>query len=208
MLRNNLTYYLIYKSNKTIQIFFGKFPSEGWLIDWFIGVLVRSMLHIVLVFCVVPLCVFTFWVPCYDVRYDFRIKMMFSSCIPPVICKRAHVLLTLFVFVCVKWCPTKLCCALVLFFFVLCILCSQFLWIVLFWLSLRYSLTFIYRGRQQVVARSTTDCRPVCKTWQPEVCWSWKSVFFSVRFRYYILYTEIIWLSSVTQNIQVMNILK
>jgi hypothetical protein len=109
-----------------------KFPSEGWLIDWFIGVLVRSMLHIVLVFCVVPLCVFTFWVPCCDVRYDFRIKMMFSSCIPPVICKRAHVLLTLFVFVCVKWCPTKLCCALVLFFFVLCILCSQFLWIVLF----------------------------------------------------------------------------
>ena len=36
------------------------------------------------------------------------------------------------------------CCNLVLFVFVLCTLCSQFLWIVLFLLPLRYSLTFIY----------------------------------------------------------------
>jgi len=36
------------------------------------------------------------------------------------------------------------CCVFVLFFFVLCILCYKFLWIVHFWLSLRYSLTFIY----------------------------------------------------------------
>ena len=35
-------------------------------------------------------------------------------------------------------------CVFVLFFFVLCTLCCQILWIVLFWLPLRYSLTFIY----------------------------------------------------------------
>jgi hypothetical protein len=35
-------------------------------------------------------------------------------------------------------------CVFVLFFFVLCTLCCQFLWIIQFWFSLRYSLTFIY----------------------------------------------------------------
>ena len=43
-------------------------------------------LLIFLVFCVVLLCVFTFWVQCCDVHYDLRIKMMFgfvftSSCL-------------------------------------------------------------------------------------------------------------------------------
>ena len=33
-----------------------------------------------------------------DVHYDFRMKMMFSSSLPPVVCRRAHVLFTLFVF--------------------------------------------------------------------------------------------------------------
>jgi hypothetical protein len=37
-----------------------------------------------------------------------------------------------------------LCCVFVLFVFVLCTLCCQFLWIVHSWLSLRFSLTFIY----------------------------------------------------------------
>jgi hypothetical protein len=36
-----------------------------------------------------------------------------------------------------------LCCAFVLFFFLLCTLCCQYLKIVLFWLPLRYSQTFI-----------------------------------------------------------------
>ena len=31
------------------------------------------------------LCVFKFWIPCCDVRYDFRIKTMFGSSLPPVI---------------------------------------------------------------------------------------------------------------------------
>jgi hypothetical protein len=50
--------------------------------------------------------VFTFWVPCCDVRYDFCIKTMFGSSLPPVVCRRPHVLFTLFMFVWVQWCPT------------------------------------------------------------------------------------------------------
>jgi len=81
-----------------------------------------------------------------DVRYDFRINTMFGSYLPPLTCRRTHFLLTLFVFVYVLWCPTHIVmCFCVLFFFVLCSLRYQFLSIVLFWLLLRYSLTFIYR---------------------------------------------------------------
>ena len=36
---------------------------------------------------------------CCDVQYDFRVKTMFGSSLPPVVCRRAHVLFTLFVFV-------------------------------------------------------------------------------------------------------------
>ena len=43
-----------------------------------------------------------------DDRYDFRIKTMFRSSLPPVVCMRNHVLLTLFVLVCVQWCPTHI----------------------------------------------------------------------------------------------------
>ena len=63
--------------------------------------LMGSVVLISLVFYVVLLCVFTFWVPCCVVRYYFRIKTMFGSSLPPVYCRRAHVLFTLFVFVCV-----------------------------------------------------------------------------------------------------------
>jgi hypothetical protein len=38
---------------------------------------------------------------CCDVRYDFRIKTMFGSSLSPVVCRRAHVLFTLCVCVCV-----------------------------------------------------------------------------------------------------------
>ena len=57
--------------------------------------LVGSVLLIVLVICVVLLCVFTFRVPCCDVSYDFRIKTMFDSFLPPVVHRdllRAHVI--------------------------------------------------------------------------------------------------------------------
>jgi hypothetical protein len=49
-------------------------------------VLVGSMLLIFLVVCVLILCVLTFGVPCCDVRYDFRIKTMLGSYLPPVVC--------------------------------------------------------------------------------------------------------------------------
>jgi hypothetical protein len=42
--------------------------------EFICGDMVVSVLLIFLVFGVVLLCVFTFWVPCYDVRYDFRIN--------------------------------------------------------------------------------------------------------------------------------------
>ena len=33
---------------------------------------------------------------CCDIRYDFRIKTMFGSFLPPVVCRRAHVFFFLF----------------------------------------------------------------------------------------------------------------
>ena len=39
-------------------------------------------------------CVFTFWVPCCDVRYDFRIQKMFGSSLPPLFVGGTHVLRT------------------------------------------------------------------------------------------------------------------
>ena len=78
--------------------------NVGQLIQFFCGFRVAHL------FCVVLLykCVFTLWVPCCDVRYDFHIKTIFCSSLPPVICRNAHVLFTLFVFLCVKWCPTHI----------------------------------------------------------------------------------------------------
>jgi hypothetical protein len=43
---------------------------------------------------------FNNWVQCCGVRYESRIKTMLSSFLPPVVCRRAHVVFTLFVFVC------------------------------------------------------------------------------------------------------------
>ena len=82
------------------------------------GSLVGSVLLLFLVFNVVVLGIFTLWL-CCAVRYDFCIKTMFVSSLPPVVCRRAvvlftllvsslppvvcrraHVLFTLFVFVC------------------------------------------------------------------------------------------------------------
>jgi hypothetical protein len=70
---------------------------------------------------------------CCDVRYDFRIKTMFGSSSPPVVCRRAYILSTLFVFVCVQWCPIHIVLWFCLFSSsVLCIICCQFLWNVPF----------------------------------------------------------------------------
>ena len=63
-----------------------------------------SMLLIVLCcfFYVALLCIFAFLVPICDVRYNFSIKPMFGSSLPLFVCRWAHVLFMLFVFVCVK----------------------------------------------------------------------------------------------------------
>jgi len=56
--------------------------------------------HLVIVLCLLSyFYIFTYWVPCCDVRYDFHIKTMLALSLPPVVCKRDHVLFTLFVFV-------------------------------------------------------------------------------------------------------------
>ena len=96
-----------------------------------------------LVGCVLLIC-FLLWCP-----LQFPHKMMFGSSLTPVVCRRAHVLLTLFVFFSVYWCPTHS----VLYFgfvvFVLSALCCNFLWIVHVCLPLRYSLTSMYSMSSQ-----------------------------------------------------------
>ena len=61
------------------------------------------VLLILLAFCVVLLYVFMLRVPCCDVCYNFRIKTIFGSFLPPLVCN-AHILFMLFVFVCIFKC--------------------------------------------------------------------------------------------------------
>jgi hypothetical protein len=76
------------------------------------------------------LCAFTFWVPCCDFRYDIRIKTMFGSSLPPVVCRRAHVYLR---YLCLFTHSGVTYCVVFLFCFSSSS-CCQFLWIVIFWL--------------------------------------------------------------------------
>ena len=63
------------------------------------------------------------------VRYDFRIKTMFGSFLPPVVCRRAHDLFTLLCLLAHSGVQHILGCVFALFFFVLYTICCQFLWI-------------------------------------------------------------------------------
>ena len=69
---------------------------------------------------------------------------MFGSSLPPVICRKAHVLFTLYMFAWIKWCPTHI----VLYFCFVCfrLVCPMlsFLRIVYFVFPIWYSLIFIY----------------------------------------------------------------
>jgi hypothetical protein len=58
-----------------------------------------------------------------------------------------------------------MCCVFVLFFFVLCDLCCQFLWIFHIELPLRYSLTFIYNTS---TLSSSWPCQEVTLTYLAE----------------------------------------
>jgi hypothetical protein len=87
-------------------------------------------------FCVVLLCVFTFWVSCCDARYDFRMESMCGSNLPQVVCGGpVSCLCYLCLFAC-DGVQCVLCCVFTLFFFVFCALCCQFLLIVHLWLPL------------------------------------------------------------------------
>ena len=107
----------------------------------------------------VIICAFTSWVPYFDICYGFRIKTMFGSTLPPIVCQGEGGVV---IFACVYWCPTHIVlCLNVLFFFVLCTKCCQFLWIVLFFLlSLRYSLTCIRHmsSPRQILQQYTIAC--------------------------------------------------
>ena len=59
---------------------------------------------------VVKLHVFTFLVPCCYVRYDFRVKSMFSSSQLPFVILGIYVLITFFVFIYLYWCLTRCSC--------------------------------------------------------------------------------------------------
>jgi hypothetical protein len=63
-------------------------------LSWNASVVQWLALLIFLIFCI------TLWVPWCAVGYDFRIKTMFGSSLPPVVYRRVHVLFTLFVFAC------------------------------------------------------------------------------------------------------------
>ena len=86
-----------------------------------------------------------FWVPCCDVRYDFDIKTMCGSSLPPVVCRGCMSYLRyLCLFV---YSASIKCCVVFLRVAYPNGLRCQFLWIVHFWLPLQYSLTFIYNFR-------------------------------------------------------------
>ena len=81
-----------------------------------------------------------------SLRYDFCIKTMFGSSLPPVVFKRPGLMSYLRYLCLLVYSGVQhiLSCVFVSFFFVLCTLNCQFLWIVQFGLPLRYSQTFIY----------------------------------------------------------------
>ena len=62
---------------------------------------------IVLVYLCCPIICLTFCIPCYDVCYGFHMDTMFGSSLPSALCRRDHVMFTLFVFACMWWCPAR-----------------------------------------------------------------------------------------------------
>jgi hypothetical protein len=84
---------------------------------------------------------YTIYFLSYDIRYDFRIETPFGSSLPPVVCRMVHVLLTLLVFACARWCPTH-----IVFWFCFVYLRPMYpmLPVSLDVPHLTYSLTFIY----------------------------------------------------------------
>ena len=106
-----------------------------------------DLLLFFLFLCVVLLCDFMFLVPWCDVRYDFRIKTMFGPSLPPVVCRRVHVLFTK---TCTYLCLFThsgvqhiLCCVFVCFYLSCASNVASISGLSIFLFPLRYSLTFI-----------------------------------------------------------------
>jgi len=85
-----------------------------------------SITHSFSFFCCPIMCLY---VQCCDVRLDSHIKTMFGVSLPSVVCRMAHVVFTLFV---LRIVMSNTYCVVLLFFVVLCTLCSKFLWIIYF----------------------------------------------------------------------------
>jgi hypothetical protein len=107
--------------------------------------------------------------------YKCSTYTIYGLCLPPVVCRMAHVLFTL-LFFCVEWCPTHivLCfcfvCLRLVWILSVSLYCPfliapsvfsnvylQFLCIVHFWLPLRYSLTFISSSTFNILCKKETQ---------------------------------------------------
>jgi hypothetical protein len=64
--------------------------------DVLINVIIKNSTY-----CVIESVLQWFCIPHCDVRCDYRIEPMFGSSLTPVVCRRDHVLFTLFLFLCV-----------------------------------------------------------------------------------------------------------
>ena len=90
----------------------------------------------------VIICSFTSWVPYFDICYGFRIKTMFGSTLPPIVCQGEGGQLYLHAYIGVQH---ILCCVLMFCFSSSCVpnVASFSGFSFFFLLSLRYSLTCI-----------------------------------------------------------------
>ena len=90
----------------------------------------------------VIICAFTSWVPYFDIRYGFRIKTMFGSTLPPVVCQGEGGQLYLHAYIGIQH---ILCCVLMFCFSSSCAPnVASFSGLSFFSLSLRYSLTCLF----------------------------------------------------------------
>jgi len=109
-----------------------------------INILFTFFVILISVFCLL-ICTcdikYLFWTPRW--YYDFRIKRCSVRLYLPLFVRGLVHLLPYLCLLAYSGVKHIVCCVFVLFFFLLCTLCCQFLWIVHFWLSLWYSLTFI-----------------------------------------------------------------
>ena len=107
-----------------------------------------------------------------EFRYAFCIQTMFGSSLPLVICRRVHVLFTLFVYSGVQH---ILCCVFVLFVFILCTLCCQFCFDFLIALSV-FSNVYVIRQDKKLTTmyniqmdQTSSDTKSSLNLWPGEL---------------------------------------